>query len=111
MFPHSIRGIRMKERFEGTENPNLLDALKRQELVGGDLAIAGAFAKHGEVLEFQKNDKLIVENAEDTEVYLLLAGAVAIVVKGNHIRTRLAGTACQERWLRSNLPRKGRRRS
>jgi hypothetical protein len=31
----------MKERFEGDSRPNLIDALKRQEFVSGETALAG----------------------------------------------------------------------
>jgi hypothetical protein len=33
----------MKERFEGAGRATLVDALKRQEFIGGDTAIAEAF--------------------------------------------------------------------
>ena len=32
-------------------------------------------AEQGELVEFEKLDKLIVEDSEDNDVYLLLAGA------------------------------------
>ncbi len=41
----------MKERFEGAENTNRIDALKRQEFVSGDFAIAQALDKVGTVVE------------------------------------------------------------
>jgi hypothetical protein len=53
----------MKERFEGDNRTNLIDALKRQECVGGDVAIAEEMAAKGELVEFQKLDKLIVQDA------------------------------------------------
>ena len=81
----------MKERFEGDNRTNLIDALKRQEFVGGDAAIAEEMAAKGELVEFQKLDKLIVQDAEDTEIYLLLAGSVSIVIKGIEYRSRNAG--------------------
>jgi predicted nucleotide-binding protein len=81
----------MKERFEGANRHNLIDALKRQEFVGGDGAIAEQMAAKGELVEFQKLDKLIVEDAEDNDIYLLLAGSVSIVIKGNEYRSRHAG--------------------
>jgi hypothetical protein len=70
----------MKERFEGHNRPNLIDALKRQAFVAGDEAIAEAMAQQGELVEFQKQDKLIAEEAEDTDIHLLLAGSVSIVI-------------------------------
>ena len=49
----------MKERFEGDNRPNLLDALKRQEFVGGEQAIAEVMLEQGQLVEFQKGEKLI----------------------------------------------------
>jgi CRP/FNR family transcriptional regulator, cyclic AMP receptor protein len=81
----------MKERFEGANRHNLIDALKRQEFVGGDAAIAEEMAAKGELVELQKLDKLIVEDGEDNDIYLLLAGSVSIVIKGIEYTTRHAG--------------------
>src|SRR5690242_14002889 len=81
----------MKERFEGDGHQNLIDALKRQELVAGDTNLANAFVKRGQLLEFHKGDKLITEGGEDNDIYLLVAGSVAILVKGNEVATRKAG--------------------
>src|ERR1017187_844034 len=81
----------MKERFEKDDRQNLIDALKRQEFVGGDVKLADALIKHGELMEYKKGDKLITEGGEDNDIYLLLAGSVAVGVKSNEIATRKAG--------------------
>ena len=81
----------MKERFEGDGRPNLIDALKRQEFVSGDTAIAEEMAKQGELLEFPKGFKIITEGGEDNDIYLLIAGSVSIVIKGHEHRLRNAG--------------------
>lgn len=81
----------MKERFEGSNHHNLIDALKRQEFVSSDSAIAEAMAKEGELVEFNKLDKLIVQDAEDNDIYLLLTGSVSIVISGIEYRSRHAG--------------------
>lgn len=86
----------MKERFEGGGRPNLIDALKRQELIGGDAALAESFAAAGMLQEYQKGDTLITEGAHDNDVYLLIAGSVAIVVRSNNIATRRAGQSIGE---------------
>jgi CRP/FNR family transcriptional regulator, cyclic AMP receptor protein len=99
----------MKERFEGDNRHNLIDALKRQEFVGGDSAIAEAMAEQGELVEFEKLDKLIVEDSEDNDVYLLLAGAVSIVIKGNEYpKTRGRQHRClhRTRWRKGNTARR-----
>jgi|HubBroStandDraft_6_1064221.scaffolds.fasta_scaffold125361_1 CRP/FNR family cyclic AMP-dependent transcriptional regulator len=81
----------MKERFEEHGYRNLIDVLKRQEFVSGDTRLAELIASRGQLLEFQKGDKVIIEGAEDNDIYFLIAGSVAIVVRGNDIQTRHAG--------------------
>ena len=86
----------MKERFEGAGRPNLIDALRRQEIIGGDATLAESFASAGTLEEYQKGDTIISEGAHDNDVYLLIAGSVAIVVKSNNIATRRAGQSIGE---------------
>jgi len=86
----------MRERFEGDNRPNLIDALKRQEFVGGEIALAEAMAEQGQLLEFPKGNKIIVQGAEDNDIYLLVAGDVSIVIKGNEYTTRRAGQSVGE---------------
>ncbi|HEX5228376.1 MAG TPA: TIR domain-containing protein [Bryobacteraceae bacterium] len=81
----------MKERFEGDNRPNLIDALKRQEFVGGETTLAEAMADEGELVEFAKGHKIIIQGGEDNDIYLLVAGDVSIVIKGNEYTTRKAG--------------------
>jgi predicted nucleotide-binding protein len=86
----------MKERFDGANRPVLIDALKRQEFAGGDIAVAKAIADTGELIEFQKGDKLIREGGHDNDIFLLVSGDVSIVIKGNEYRTRTAGQSVGE---------------
>ena len=79
----------MKERFEGDNRSNLIDALKRQEFVGGETTLAEA--DEGELVEFAKGHKIIIQGGEDNDIYLLVAGDVSIVIKGNEYTTRKAG--------------------
>ena len=81
----------MKERFEKDGRPQLIDALKRQEFVAGNATLADALIMRGELIEYQNGDKIITEGEEDNDIYLLLTGSVAVVVKGNNINTRKAG--------------------
>lgn len=81
----------MKERFEGDNRPALIESLKRQELTGGDPGIANALADAGTIKEFKPRETLIVEGAEDNDLFLILAGTVAVVIKGQEVRTLKAG--------------------
>jgi CRP/FNR family transcriptional regulator, cyclic AMP receptor protein len=96
----------MKERFEN-DYPTLIDALKRQEFVAADSRIAAAFASCGQILEFKKGDEVITQGGEDNDIFLLLAGSVAIVINGSQRNTRYAGQHVGE-WLPSNHRRNGR---
>jgi CRP/FNR family cyclic AMP-dependent transcriptional regulator len=86
----------MKERFEGKGHKHLIDAIKRQDLVAGDVALAKVFVKKGELLEFSKGDKIITEGGEDNDVYMIIAGSVSIVIKGNEINIRRPGQTIGE---------------
>jgi CRP/FNR family cyclic AMP-dependent transcriptional regulator len=81
----------MKERFEGPARPKLIEALLRQEFVSGNADLANALADRGQLVEFQKGDRIITQDAEDDDIYLLISGAAAVVIKGNQINTRKAG--------------------
>lgn len=86
----------MKERFEGDNRPNLIDALLRQEFVGGNSALAEAMAEQGQLLEYPKGHKIIVQGGEDNDIYLLVAGSVTIVISGNEYKIRKAGQSVGE---------------
>lgn len=81
----------MKERFEGPDHTQLLEAVRRQEIAGGSREIAESLVSAGKVHEFAQGDRLITENGPDNDVYLLVAGSVGVVIKGNEIGRRKAG--------------------
>ncbi|WGD56776.1 nucleotide-binding protein [Bradyrhizobium sp. CB1650] len=97
----------MKERFEGEQNrPQLIASLRRQDFAGGQLEIAKALADAGELVEFKPGDNIIVQNAVDNDIYLLIAGAVAVIVNGAHVATRSAGQHVGEMAaIEASLPR------
>jgi CRP/FNR family transcriptional regulator, cyclic AMP receptor protein len=86
----------MKERFENDGRPLLVEALKKQELVGGDDAIANALVDVGQLVEFEPGKDLIVRGGQDNDVFFLVAGSVAIVVKGTQVASRKAGATVGE---------------
>jgi predicted nucleotide-binding protein len=81
----------MKEKFEGSGAAHLVDAVRRLELIDGSAEIAADVIKAGTLLEFKPNEYVVRQNADDDDVYLLIAGIVSIVVNGNTITTRRAG--------------------
>jgi hypothetical protein len=86
----------MKERFEEAGHASLVDAVKRQEIVTGNAELADLLISRGELVEYQRGDKIIVEDGEDDDVYLLIAGSVSILVKGTQVATRKAGQVIGE---------------
>jgi hypothetical protein len=58
----------MRERFEGPNEPRLIEALKRQECTGGNTDIVAAFRSVGELVEFPKGEKFIAQDGEDNDI-------------------------------------------
>jgi predicted nucleotide-binding protein len=82
----------MKERFEGDSGRRrLIDALAAQDLVQGDRELAAAIADVAVIRDLQPGARLILQEAEDTDVYLIIAGSFSIVVNGKAIAIRRPG--------------------
>jgi CRP/FNR family cyclic AMP-dependent transcriptional regulator len=96
----------MKERFEGNNRPQLIVALRRQEFTGGDVNIAEALATAGTLVEFKSGENITVQYGNDNDIYLLIAGVVAIIVNGAEMATRMAGQHVGEMAaIEPSLPR------
>lgn len=79
----------MIERFQGTEGRRrLVDALATHKVVGGNVALAETLAELGELVEFPEDAALIEMGSFDNDVYLLISGAVDILVKGTKVASR-----------------------
>lgn len=85
-----------KDRFLGAGRSNLIDALKRQEILGGNQDLAEKLAEVGSVEEYPKSHEIISQGASDNDVYFVVAGSVGIVVNGNNIATRNSGQTVGE---------------
>ncbi|MCS3695042.1 CRP/FNR family cyclic AMP-dependent transcriptional regulator [Bradyrhizobium elkanii] len=96
----------MKERFEGSNRPQLIMTLGRQELVSGKRDIGEWLADRGELKEFAAGDNLIVQGGSDNDVFFLLTGNVSIIVNGAQVNTRRAGEHVGEMAaIEPSLPR------
>lgn len=96
----------MKERFEGPNAPQLIRVLQPQAMVGQDRALAECLAQAGTVVEFAQGQDLIVQDAADNDVYFLVVGEVAVLVKGAEVATRKAGeTVGEMAAIEPTLPR------
>ena len=61
----------MKERFEGSGRPKLIDALLHQEFVSGNAVLANALVDRGEIVEFPKGETIVTEGGEDDDISLV----------------------------------------
>ncbi|OAP38441.1 hypothetical protein AU381_23020 [Sinorhizobium glycinis] len=68
-----------------------IDALKGQRIVLGNGAAAEELFVRGELMNFMPGEVLIKEDDWSDSLFLLLAGAVNISMKGNDINNRVAG--------------------
>ena len=96
----------MKERFEGNNRPQLIDALRHQDFAGGDVKIAEGLAGAGNLIEARPGEAIIIQGQADNEIYLLVAGVVGIIVNGAQVAKRVAGQHVGEMAaIEPSLPR------
>jgi CRP/FNR family cyclic AMP-dependent transcriptional regulator len=66
----------MKERFEGDQNrKTLTETLMDQRIVAGNTQLVEKVADIKQLLEVKKDEKLITQDDEDRDVYLILSGS------------------------------------
>jgi len=81
----------MIERFQGANRPALVAAVLLQRFVQSRNEIAEDLIAAGELLEFSTNKVLIVQNDGKNDVFLLVAGTVAVMANGVEVRTLKTG--------------------
>jgi predicted nucleotide-binding protein len=83
----------VKERFEGEAGRRILvDALRGQKVVSGDLAIAENIVDCAELIEVAAAAELIKQGGEDNDLYFILVGSFKIMVNGKKVAIRNSGT-------------------
>lgn len=76
-------------RFTGRNGKQrFIEAICRQELVASNLKIANKLAAVATRHEFPANHCLLTQGGLDTDLYLILSGAVSVKVNGREIATR-----------------------
>ncbi len=96
--------VSMKARFE--EPGALLEALRAQRLIQGDVQIAEEIAQHGELVEFAPGELLIEQGATDRCMYFLLSGKVQVIVNRMRLYPREPGVTVGEMSaIHSQIPR------
>lgn len=81
------------------ERSAIAAALTSQQFVGGNERIALGLAEAGRSVEFNDGDLLMIEGGTDHDVYFIIDGTVDILVGGNVVASRSAGTHVGEMAL------------
>ena len=82
----------MLDRFHGSEGrPLLVEALRGQDIIGDDAALAELIAKSVAVENFEPGDVVMQESGTDNDLCFVLAGVVSIRVLGREVGVRTAG--------------------
>lgn len=81
----------MKQRFNGEHGKRiLLEAVKSNELVDHNEALATALVEKGKVVEIKHGERFIEQNAIDNDLYLIVSGQADVFVNERHVATRQA---------------------
>lgn len=81
----------MIDRFTSSNEANVKEALMDQKLVNGDADLAAELSLKGAIVSLAKDDVLINQDAEDTDIYFILSGHFKILVHGREVARRYAG--------------------
>ena len=87
----------MLERFKGEDGKRkLVDALRAQKIVLGNIDLAKELAEAVELISFEKGQNVIVQHAEDNDIYFIIAGTLDVVVNGRKVGARGPGDCIGE---------------
>lgn len=90
----------MLERFQGEPGKRLLmDALRGQEVVEHDAALAVRLAEVGELQEIAQGANLIEQGANDNDLYFIIQGDATVYVNERAVATRGPGHCVGEMAL------------
>jgi len=83
----------MIRRFEGDAGRRLLaEALRRQQIVEGNVALAEELAAAVVVQEVKTGERLVAEDGADNDLYFIVCGRASVLVHGREVAVREAGT-------------------
>jgi predicted nucleotide-binding protein len=81
----------MITRFQGTKGCSVLvETLKGQTTLNGNVAAAEFIAKNAELIEVPAGQQLITQGADDNDMYFIVTGSFDIVVNGRVVAVRSA---------------------
>lgn len=76
----------MRTRFE--KRDALIEALRAQKIIQGDIEVATGIAEAGELIEFAPGQKLITQGAPDRDMHFILSGKASVIVNGSRLYPR-----------------------
>lgn len=87
----------MIDRFLGENGRHRrVEALRAQKLVSGDTTLAEELADAASVIALEKGQVLIQQDADDNEVYFIIAGTFEVVINGRRVAARGPGDCIGE---------------
>jgi predicted nucleotide-binding protein len=82
----------ISRRLQEVSDPAVLaGAILQHSFVEGDPVVAAALAAVAKIVEVPRGAAIVRQGASDTDLYLIIAGRVAIVVNGREVALREAG--------------------
>lgn len=87
-------------RFNGLRGrQRLVDCVCMQAIIAGNKKLAQTFVRRGKLLNVRKGTKIILQEASDNDIYLIISGNVAISVNGRNVAYRTTGNHIGELTL------------
>ena len=84
--------MEMINRFRDAEgHKQLISVLRKQIIIQGDENLSTELASQAEILQFESGEELIAQDDVDNDIYFILAGRLAIIVKGREVAIRNSG--------------------
>jgi hypothetical protein len=81
----------MIERYEGEDNPLLIEAVRVQRFVEGDLNLASEIAAVAILEEVKSGQHLVEQAATDNDLILIISGSTSIYVNQRKVAARRTG--------------------
>ena len=81
----------MLNRFVGEKGrPVLVETLKNQATLNGNVAAAEFIASNAELLAVESGQAIITQDGEDNDIFFIVAGSFSIIVNGRPVAVRAA---------------------
>ncbi len=80
------------DKFDGKAGTKrLIEVIKSQVIVNGEINVAKKIFKKGQLKEFKKGQHIIEQDDHDTDIYFIICGSVSIRVNEREVALRYSG--------------------